>query len=297
MRQKFMGVLCGVGLVVLGICLWLGHRVWAHGGLLSPKPSPRIVVLLPVYLPIVAAYGETAHVVGVPNEAARTALWQHAAQTGASLAPSLPTLFALRPTLVLGAPVSMSTQLEPLHTDVVPGAPLIHNRSELYQLYRNVGIHLGKSSRDIDALLQHMEAEWDLLQRQPLATPAPRVAWVFAAGPDSFYVLGTDSLEHELLVVAHAQNVLDGPSTQTALSARELASLQPEWILTDAAHVSVLENHPALQKVPAVRNHHVLGVPTSDVFSPHRARVACAWGQAWHQAEDPFRTFCQSRAW
>lgn len=249
-----------------------------------PSPSQRIVVLLPPYLDIVSAYQAAEQVVGVTEEVSvLDNRWTQLPRVGTSVHPDFQRTQLLAPSVVLGMPPSWAQRWNTAHTSFVSGIPLIHNRFELYKLYYQVGFALGKSPKDINGLITRTERSWHDAQRRLLPThsPRPRVLVLYPNSQGALYVLGTDSLENELLEASHAQNKWEGPSPQDPISAEMIRSLQPEWLVTDETQVSALLQHPELQNLPVIQHHHVVGISTQKLFSPTRTQLVYKLTLAW----------------
>lgn len=250
---------------------------------LSP-PTQRIVVLLPSYLDIVSAYQASEQVVGVTEEVPiRDHRWSHLPRLGTSIHPDFQRTKLLAPSVLLGMPPSWDQRLDTTSTSYVSGIPFAHNRFELYQLYRQVGISLGKSTKDINTLITQTENSWLATQKHllPMHSPKPRVLVLYPDSQGALYVLGTDSLENELLEASHAQNGWEGPSPQGPVSAKMIYSLQPEWLVTDETQTLALLQHPQLQDLPALQHRQVVGLPSHKFFSPQRAQLVYQLALAW----------------
>jgi iron complex transport system substrate-binding protein len=103
--------------------------------------------------------------------------------------------------------------------------------------------------------------------RAKVATLPP--AHILYYTPDG-YVFGKDTTPDELITDAGAVNVADtaGITSWKQISLEAVASMKPEWLLTDDSQpgfAAKLLANPALAAVPAVAAHHVLALPDRDL--------------------------------
>lgn len=138
-----------------------------------------------------------------------------------------------------------------------------------------------------DSLAQRMAAV-----RRRVADARPERA-LFLIGADQLYAFGRDNYIHE--AIAHAGGVsvtADIDTVSPILSEEFILTARPEVILgTFRSKDQLLENHPALQSVPALQHDRVCLIPPSLVLRPGPRIVAGieAMARCLHPARFPDR--------
>jgi iron complex transport system substrate-binding protein len=248
----------------------LGHDV----GLASPPA--RIVSLVPSATEIIFALGAADRLVAVtdfcdyPPEARRKP------SVGGMLSPSLETITALRPDLVIATDAGnrdeTRTQLDRLGIPVY----VVHAArvAEMMSVIRRLG-DLTRRRDVAGALIAHLDRRIEAVRAAVATRPRPRVLYVL--WPEPLIVPARDALITELIALAGGDSVTAGePGDYPRFSVEAAVARAPEVILLPRHGTGTApgarERWERLTSLPAVRSgrlHEVSG----DVLHRYGPRV------------------------
>jgi iron complex transport system substrate-binding protein len=172
--------------------------------LVFPTPPGRIVSLVPSATRTLEALGARSLLVG-RTEYDTTASLAGVPSVGGGLQPSLETLLALRPDLVIRH-AGESDRATPLHLDEM-GVRHLAVRTDRIEdvrtLMRDLGILTGRD-RQADSLLADMDARFQEVRHRIAGRPPVRVAYLLGGNPP--WVAGPGTFIDELLAIAGGEN-------------------------------------------------------------------------------------------
>lgn len=264
-RFSFAKALIGAG---VWLCLSLGP---GRAGAAAPE---RIVVAgTPVYTQMLVDLGALPSLVGVTDSQDNPREVKGLPQVGVSMNPNLEQILSLRPDAVLGAYDPLREQLRRLGVRVVTIGnhdATIQSIGEVLQMLRALGV-LCERREAAEALVGRIEADIAEVEGRVRGRRRPLVAVVYPqlGGPASGapYIAGRGTPEDEVVRLAGGENLFAGLHRNPQVSYEELIRGDPEYILTEPAQVSRLQQHPLLRGVRAVRSGHVLGVRAAALAS------------------------------
>jgi len=234
------------------------------------RPPARIVSLVPSVTETAFALGGEARLVGVSDFCD----WPPAARAkphvGGMINPSLETIVALKPDLVVGTDEGNREetflQLRRLGLPVY----VVHARrvAEMYDLIARVGELTGRQDA-VAPLVTGIERRIEAVRASVRALPAPRVLYVL--WPDPLLVPGRDSHLTELIELAGGRSITAAePVSYVRFSIEAAVARAPEVIVL-ADHASgastagraAPEKWQALTSVPAIRAGRLYSVDLS----------------------------------
>ncbi len=241
-----------------------------------PQPPQRVVVLTALYGHILVDLDATELVAGVTDSPNNPVELGDLPRVGPSFSPSVEEILALGPDLVLGGWGDVRSALERAGALVLTvGEPdgSIAGTDDIFAAIRAVGRAVGRPD-EAARIVGEIAVDVLEVERQVLGLPKIRVALLYLYAPDSApYTIGSDSVEHELLLRAGGDNVFADLSGFPQVSLEAVLARDPEVIITDPTQVDHILESAHLQEVTAVREGRVYGIATADTTSTRVARA------------------------
>jgi iron complex transport system substrate-binding protein len=230
----------------------------------------RIVSLAPSSTEIVYALGAGAMLVAVDNYSDYPKSARALPHVGTDMAPSVETILALKPDLVL---VATSANAE-RSVDLIgrTGVPVYVSRADslnaIYADVLGIGAALGRELQ-AKALVATLRTRVEVVRVRYAAEPPTSTAVI--VWPQPLVVAARGSHVGDLILAAGGRNVVT-ESTQPypTYSTERLVKLQPDVIVvgthaTDPPSLAALD---ALHAIPAVRDHRVYLIDGDLLFRP-----------------------------
>jgi iron complex transport system substrate-binding protein len=226
-----------------------------------PEHPHRLICLMPSVVDDVYALGAGADVIGVPTYTKYPAEAGTKPSIGFPLAPSIETIVAMHPDLVLGD-ANMSSpdtlrSLERLGIPVFMVAP--HQFEDIYRSLADIGQALNRqaAARELIARLHAREAA---VRRRVSGKPV--VSVLMPVGFDPVITFGKHAFLTQLIAIAGGRSVTsDLPQDWTQISLEAVLARAPEALLlvrgSQSMPVEQILNLPGWSNLPAIRNKRI----------------------------------------
>jgi iron complex transport system substrate-binding protein len=223
----------------------------------------RVVCLAPSLTDTVYALSHGADVAAVTDYTEYPAEARQKPSIGGVIDPSLETIVALQPDLVL-AIAEMNNYdtiraLERVHVSVFVVKP-----SGMEGAYRSI-LSVGNALNDMpaaQALVERLRARQRLIAARMSGKPHPTVLLVL--WPDPFITAGRGAFITDLIAAAGAQSVTaEVPQEWARMSLESILAKKPEYLLLirgNKVTPEELQRLPGWSSLPAVRNRRVIWV-------------------------------------
>ncbi len=247
-----------------------------------PRAPQRIVTLLPSLTESVCALDQCQRLVGVDRYSNSPAFVRDLPKVGGGLDPSIESIVALRPDLVLLAVSSRaSARLEALGIPVVALEPKTH--ADVRRVLGQIAVLLGQPQAVADRLWREIDAGvLAAAQSLPANVRGARVYFEVSRGP---YAASESSFIGETLTRLGARNVVPGSlGPFPHLNPEFMVRADPDVILVGNRSMLAMAAYPGWQNMRAVRENRVcvFGPEVSDVVvrpGPRMAEAARAMAQ------------------
>lgn len=271
-------------LVLLGFCLTTVKLCFARqvtdqlGRTVTLPDNPqRIVAMAPSITEIIFALGQEHRLKGVTrfSDFPQGALLLP--KVGSYVHLDLERIVALKPDLCLavkdGNPIEVIQRLESLKIPVYAVNP--KNFTSVMQTIVKIGelLHTaGKANRLVGSMNDRIQRVKSLVAK---TTHRPKV--FFQIGINPIVAVGTDTYNHELIVLAGGKNLSEGPILYPRFSREQILGLSPDiFIITSMAREKVFDEIKAdwakWPDIPAVRNDRIF-VVDSNLFDRPSPRL------------------------
>ncbi len=226
-----------------------------------PEHPHRLICLMPSVVDDVYALGAGADVIGVPRYTKYPAEAGTKPSIGFPLAPSIETIVAMHPDLVL-EDANMSSpdtlrSLERLGIPVFMVAP--HQFQDIYRSLAAIGQALNRqqAARELIARLQAREAA---VRRRVSGKPV--ISVLMPVGFDPVITFGKQAFLTGLIAIAGGRSVTaDLPQDWTQISLEAVLARAPQALLlvrgSQSMPVEQILNLPGWSNVPAIRNRRI----------------------------------------
>jgi iron complex transport system substrate-binding protein len=226
-----------------------------------PEHPHRLICLMPSVVDDVYALGAGADVIGVPTYTKYPAEAGTKPSIGFPLAPSIETIVAMHPDLVLGD-ANMSSpdtlrSLERLGIPVFMVAP--HQFEDIYRSLADIGQALNRqaAARELIARLHAREAA---VRRRVSGKPV--VSVLMPVGFDPVITFGKHAFLTQLIAIAGGRSVTsDLPQDWPQISLEAVLARAPEALLlvrgSQSMPVEQILNLPGWSNLPAIRNKRI----------------------------------------
>ncbi|HTD21796.1 MAG TPA: cobalamin-binding protein [Terriglobales bacterium] len=224
-----------------------------------PETPHRIITLAPSITDTVYAIGAGADIVGVSNYTKYPEDATKKPKVGEPLNPSIETIVALHPDLVLAIQdmnrAETVEQLEKLGIPVFMVNP--HGITGIYTSVANLGDVLNRK-RDADDLLARLHSREQAVRNRVKGRAGPRV--FFVVWPDPVMTAGKDAFVTELIETAGGKSVTDDlPQDWPQISLEALVARKPDFLIFVRGQFVIddLKKKPGWNSLEAVKANHV----------------------------------------
>ena len=258
------------------------------GDTVSLAPATRIVSLSPTTTEILFALGAGGRVVGRTHYDEWPAAAKAVADLGPGIRPNVEAILATHPDVVVL--YAANDNRDAARALRAAGVRTVGLRVDRVADFRRATALLGALAGDSAAgraVVDSVQRAMDRVRDATSRLPRVRVAWQLWDSP--LLVVGSGSYQHELLVVAGAENVYaDEVKPNTPTSLEDLIRRDPDVIVTDSSRAAAIRISPRWRGVRAVREKHVLAVDdeTSSRASVKLGMAAVALARLLHPDVD-----------
>lgn len=238
------------------------------------KQPRRIVSLVPSNTEIVFAIGEGSHVVGVTNNDDYPTQVKGIDKVGA-MPLNIEKIISLKPDLVLAQEINDPKAIDQLRKAGL-NVFVVKNPLSIDGVYQSITT-LGKltgATEKSQKVNQNMKDTFNRIKEKVSKRPhasTEKSVWVEISGPPEIYTTGNGTFMNELLKMVQAQNVAGELKGYPKVSEEQAVAYNPDVIILaygDKKTIKQVENRPAWQKVPAVKNEQVYIIDTNLVSRP-----------------------------
>lgn len=257
-----------IRLFALGVALFLASC--------SSTPSrevasgeARIVSISPAMTESLFALGAGEHVVGVSRYCDYPEAATRLPRVGGFLDPSLESILALRPTLVVGhrSPSNRGVVLALTNAGITTYFPEGERLASISQTLRKLGDHT-QTRTQASALVERIDADLSAISAKAEDLSHPRVLLLYGLRP--LTGAGPNTFADELLHIAGARNVLERAAPYSTIGDEQLIALSPDVIVISDMGEGSLDMLYAerFATVPAVKNRRIVRVNDPRVMRP-----------------------------
>jgi iron complex transport system substrate-binding protein len=225
-----------------------------------PDHPHRVICLMPSVTDTVFALGAGDDVVGISDYTKYPAEALKKPSVGDLIKPSIETILALHPDLVIGVqpmgPMESTEQLERLGVPVFLVSP--HGIAGILHSVESIGQALNRTPQ-ADALTANLQHRVDAVRVRTKGLPEPTVfmpIWY-----DPIITIGKHAFTTEIIEAAGARSVTDDLSTDwPQISLEVVLARAPEALVLvrgGKTTLEVLQSHPGWSSVPAVKARRV----------------------------------------
>lgn len=248
--------------LVLAACSGAPSREMASG-------EARVVSISPAMTESLFALGAGDRVVGVSRYCDFPEAATRLPRVGGFLDPSLESILALRPTLVVGhrSPSNRGAVDALAQAGVNTYFPEGERLGNIAQTLRELGDRT-RTRAQADALVARLDADVSAISAQAASLPHPRVLLLYGLRP--LTGAGPHTFADELLRIAGARNVLERAAPYSTIGDEQLIALAPDVILVSDMGEGSLDMLYAerFATVPAVKNRRIVRVNDPRVMRP-----------------------------
>jgi iron complex transport system substrate-binding protein len=225
-----------------------------------PDHPHRVICLMPSVTDTVFALGAANDVVGISDYTKYPAEALKKPSVGDLIKPSIETILALHPDLVIGlqpaGPMESTEQLERLGIPVFLVSP--HGIAGILHSVESIGQALNRTAQ-ADALAASLQHRVDVVRARTKGLPQPTVfmpVWY-----DPIITIGKHAFTTEIIDAAGGRSVTDDLSADwPQISLEIVLARAPEALLLvrgGKTTLSVLQSRPGWSSVPAVQQRRV----------------------------------------
>lgn len=213
--------------------------------------TEKIISLNGAVTEILAALGESSHIVGVDvTSTYPEAIKQTAKDLGHVRSLSLESIIALQPTVIFASDKDLNEDLKSKITASGIQLELIkqeYSEKGTAQMIEQVAKRLGKT--DYKHLIEKINS--DLAQLKPI-DPKPNVLFIYARGAGTLMVAGTETPVEKIIALAGGQNAITAFSDYKPLTPESLIKGNPDVILMFTSGLESLGGVDGLLKVDGI---------------------------------------------
>lgn len=222
-------------------------------------PPQRIVSILPSLTETVCELQQCHRLVGVDRYSTWPAMVKALPQVGGGIDPSIESIVALRPDVVLVATSSRgSERMEALGLKVVALEP--ENHADMQRVIGKLAQLLGVAAQDAAQMWRHIDAGVSAAARSvPVQARGARVYFEVNRGP---YAAGASSFIGETLARLGAHNIVPvdlGPFPK--LNPEYVVRANPDVIMVGERHFAGMTERPGWTRIRAVREQRLCVFP------------------------------------
>jgi iron complex transport system substrate-binding protein len=233
--------------------------------------KPRIVSLAPSVTETLFALGAEKHLVGVTSFCDYPAAAKRLPQVGTFMNPSIESLLALKPDLVVAVPERADQErfdrLTALGLKVALARAATIN--DIFSSVRNLARLVGKEKQG-ESLVAKIQHQFEAVSAKLTRSPRPRV--LIAVGSRPLIAVGSGTYIAELIALAGAANI-------AATTARAWPSLSPEFVIAAAPEIIIEagmgseqgqkgQSWSDLPSIPAVETRRVYRLRSDKLLRP-----------------------------
>lgn len=249
---------------------------------LSSMPK-RIITVTALYAQIVIDLGAIDRLVAMADSPNNPLSAASLPSVGPTYAPSVETIIALEPSLVLGA-TDWGGERAALENSgiTVLTLPILSSVADVLAAIRSIGHAIGANTEAV-ILVDRIVDDIARTESRVLGRTPVRAAFLYppslGVGP---YVAGSDCIESELISRAGGINVFADVKGFPQVNIEDVLLRNPDVIFTDPAQISFITDDPLLSFVSAVASGRVIAISASAAASTQVADVLAAMAAALH---------------
>lgn len=231
--------------------------------IVNRKPQRLVVAGIPLYTEIIIDFGAGNRLVAVPTSPANPLSVTRLPKIGRALAPNLEIIVQLRPDIVFGAFGHVRNAIEKMGITVITiggaGAGL-NKLADIFTGMRAIDMAIFGNSKRADAWTKKIRGQITTFQNLLATREKVAVAILYPRKNQPPLVAGSNTPENEILSYSGATNVFADIDKYQQASLEQLLKRNPQMVIIDPAHESLL-NNPLLQQLPAVTDGKIVMIP------------------------------------